>query len=222
MEWLTISQYDSRFQKLQDRLKDPNEIRFSNFKEVFSYFVNQEAPADPGEKRIGIFLDVANLYTDLHDLEVDYRRLFTVLYGMEGKKQIKDRFAVFFQPVYESAMKTEAFKKRQNVLAAKLEEQGFEIILAGNEKAKAKQMVGGEAHDADDNKLIQRMEERLGRLTEILLFTGDKDFYEILQTYKTAGRRVKVISTHPDSTSNRIREGFDHSYITDYWDCIHF
>ncbi len=221
-EMAAVSHYDSRFQKLQDRLKDPNEIGFSSFKEVFSYFVNQEEPAESTNERIGIFLDAANIYTDLQDLEVDYRRLFTFLYGMERKKYIKDRFAVFFQPEYESKAKTEAFGKWQNVLIRKLEEQGFEIILAGNEKAKAKQIVGGKVHDADDNKLIQRMEERMERLTEILLFTGDKDFYGILEKYKNSGRRVKVISTHPDSTSNRIRESFDHSYITDYWDCINF
>ncbi len=208
-------QHDTSFSRLYTQIVDNDNIVFTSFDEILAVFHNQTLPVSSSE-RVGVFIDVANIYTGMKNLRVDYIKLFSAIYGRENTKYIKDKFAFFFDPV----KKNEVVRKQHEDIQAALKEQGFAIDISHNGQARAKQIVDGVERDEDDAKMIQRMEERLSRLTSVLMLSGDQDYLDILNKYTEHGKKVKVISTHPNSTSNLIVAEFDHSYITDYWDCI--
>lgn len=208
-------QHNTRFSKLYPHIVPNDNIVFTSFDEILSIFHNRELPVS-SEERIGVFVDAANIYTGMKNMRVDYIKLFSAIYGKENTKNIKDKFAFFF----DSSKKTEYVRRQHQDIQVALKEQGFEIDISQNGQAAAKQVVNGVVRDEDDAKLIQRMEERLPRLTSVLLLSGDKDYIGILNKYREHGKKVKVVSTIPNSTSELLVAEFDHTYITDYWDCI--
>lgn len=215
---ISIYHHQKPFFKLYNRLKDG--ISFNDFEEIVRFYFNQENSVQ--RKKIGVFLDVANIYKGIHHLKINYHALFTKIYGISAQERIKGQYASLFLPVYEEEKKTEFVQLQLMMLKDDLERAGFMVLEVKNGKEKAKEIVDGKEYDIDDQKLIQKMLEKFHQLDSILLLSGDDHFYDVLLKYRHAQKDVQIISVHPDDTSKRIAEDFsaEHRYITDYWDCI--
>jgi hypothetical protein len=211
--------YNSIFSRIYQRIQDENEIPFYSFAQIL-LFIKGKDITNHTEEKVGVFLDIANIYTDMKNMRIDYNKLFSKLYGTKSSISIKDKFAVAFIPERGNTIANMLHEDKQQELLAHLKTHGFEIEMTANETAKAKVYIDGTPHDADDTRLIQRMKERFSHINSILLLGGDKDYYDTLVKFQEAGLKVKVISTHPDSTSTNIIDTFDHSYITEFWDCV--
>lgn len=214
-----IYKHNSKVNQLFHRITD-NGVEFASFENMLEYLQGKEIPRST--KKIGVFLDVANIYTGLHSMKIDFQNLFSTIFGLEQKGRIRDQHAVIFLPIYENEKKTEDVYMFQLEIKEQLEKQGFQVKEVKNGTAKAKQIINGQEYDVDDQYLIDKLKERYESLDSILLLSGDDHFYEILKKYKDAGKEVKVISIHPEDTSKRIREEFSkhHYFITDFWDCV--
>ncbi|GGJ80706.1 mRNA-degrading endonuclease HigB of HigAB toxin-antitoxin module [Anoxybacillus voinovskiensis] len=215
---LSIYHHQKPFFALYNRLKDG--MSFSDFEEIIRFYSNQENSFQ--RQKIGVFLDVANIYRGIHHLKINYHALFTKIYGVSAQGRIKGQYASLFLPVYEEEKKTEFVQLQLMVLKDDLEKSGFTVLEVKNGKDKAKEVIDGKEYDIDDQKLIQKMLEKFHQLDSILLLSGDDHFCDVLLKYRDAQKNVKIISVHPNDTSKRIVENFsaEHHYITDYWDCI--
>ncbi|WP_088103015.1 NYN domain-containing protein [Halalkalibacter urbisdiaboli] len=219
-----MPKHDSLLYKLLQRMKSETDFEFNSFQEVANFIKNPDLTSKP--RRFGVFLDVANIYTGLHNLKIDYHSLVLSVFGLEAKGRIKEenKHAVLFYPVYEDEEKTNDVYHSQKQLKETLENEfSFRVHETNNGTPKAKRIVNGKESDVDDEALIKKMEERFEYLDHILLLSGDAHFYEILMKYKqTEGKTVSIISIHEDDTSNRIRTDFkdEHKFITEYADCI--
>ncbi|MGG6431953.1 NYN domain-containing protein [Anoxybacillus sp. D401a] len=215
---INIYHHQQPFFRLYNRLKDG--VAFNSFEEVFRFYFGEESSSK--REKIGVFLDVANIYKGIHHLKINYHALFTKLYGVSAQGKIRGQYASLFLPVYEDEKKTEFVQLQLMVLKDDLEQAGFEVLEVKNGRDKAKEIIDGQERDVDDYKLIQKMLEKFYQLDSILLLSGDDHFYDVLLKYKHAQKDVKIISVHPDDTSRRITEDFatEHCYITEYWDCI--
>ncbi|GAE34071.1 NYN domain-containing protein [Halalkalibacter akibai] len=216
-----FTNHNSLLNKLLLRIKSETEIEFYDFQEIASFLKGEEVSGKPA--RFGVFLDVANIYTGLQTMKIDFHSLFLSVFGLEAKGRIKEenKHAVLFLPVYEDERKTIKVQGQQQELRETLElEFSFKVHETINGTPKAKSIINGEEIDVDDKMLIKKMEERLDYLDHILLLSGDAHFVDVLKKYEQEGKKVSVISIHEDDTSNKIQTEFNHKFIHEYAECI--
>lgn len=227
--------YQKWFEKIESRLIEPllyNQYRaftYNSFEEIINDLNGMEkgVKRKPVRRRIGIFLDTANIMTPLYNqysmMEIDFDLLISRIYNPENGDVIYKKQAVIFLPDYEK--QTFAGEDKYALIFMirdYLESSGFEVFSVENKTAAAKEIIEGVDFDIDDMKLIELMESSFNELDGILLLTGDSHFYDIANKYKLSGKEVKVLSVSEENTSKLFPKNFDHMYIDQYWDCINF
>ncbi len=219
------------FEKIEGRLIEPllynkySAITYNNFSEIEEDLAG-DLKTKVRKQNIGVFLDVANMltpmYTEYSKMEIDFNKLFELVFGRKNSRNIVKKIAVVFLPEYNE----QVFKKEKYDLIFEikdyLDSYGFEVLTVENQTAAAKIDVDGELRDTDDDKLIEVMENSLNELDSVLLLTGDMHFIDIAQKYRDYGKDIKLISASEDNTSNIIMKEFDHHFIYEYWDCINY
>lgn len=219
------------FEKIEKRLIGPflynkySAVNYSTFIDVIDDLQEKKMKVYP-KQNIGIFLDVANIMTPLFNkysrIEIDFDKLVDSIYSERKGNKICKREAVIFLPNYQGQAFREDKYKIIFEIKDYLESYGFQIFTVENEQAAAKEIVEGKSVDIDDMKLIGLMENSINHIDAALLLTGDRHFYDIASKYKLSGKDIKLISVSEENTSNMFIEGFDHSFIYEYWDCIYF
>lgn len=207
-----IFEHDARFARFYKAMD-----RFESFQHMLDYMQGRDL--GKREQRIGVFLDVANIYYGIQDMSIHFHNLFSAVLGTP---QPDEAYVPLFVPTHTDERKANIANKWVERLDRELRSYGFEPQRVSNGQEKAKKYIEQLAHDVDDQYLIRKLDERFDRLDSILLLTGDDDLFDAVMKYKVAGKKVKVISVHEDNTSNRYITEFkeNHSFITDYWDCI--
>jgi uncharacterized LabA/DUF88 family protein len=149
------------------------------------------------DQRIGVFVDVQNMYysaRQLHKAKVNFN---TVL-----KEAIADR-----QLIRAIAYVIKADVKDEETFYDALTEMGFEV------KSKELQIFYGGAKKGDWDIGIAMDVMRLApKLDTIVLVSGDGDFSDLLEHAKSLGCRVEVVS-FGRTTSHKLREIAD--FFTD-------
>jgi uncharacterized LabA/DUF88 family protein len=201
--------------------------RHSTFQEVLDDFHNQ-LERSPREKRVGVFIDYANLFTGIDPLgdgtgvKVHFKDLLSILYDHDFTKRLTVKYAVVFQATYESLERMEFEQKRVDKIRSYLIKEEIEPKTVSNGTEKAKEINNGVEFDKDDNELITKMRQNLHSLDEIILFSGDQHFIEVIKEYKNLQKTVKVIAVE-HSTSKELRELVDdYRCISNYWNCLEY
>lgn len=211
--------HDAYIEILHNKLK--HGLKFSTFQQ----FLIEEYDSNTSDaETIAVFFDTANILTGLRNFSIEFHQLFSQLFGLERSKNITEQYATLFYPVYEDESKTrKEFMKRQE-LKATLEKQGFTVIEVKNDQARAKKVVDGAAYDIDDQALITKIKQRMSKFHTICLFTGDQHFIDVIEECKRHGKEVKVISVHPEDTSQALidKNKDDHYFITEFWSSLQF
>jgi uncharacterized LabA/DUF88 family protein len=200
--------------------------RHTTFQEVLEDFHNR-LERSPREKKVGVFIDYANLFTGIDPfgdgtgVKVHFRDLLSILYDHDFTKRITVKYAVVFQATYESSERMERERKRIEKIRSYLIKEDMETKIVSNGTEKAKEFIDGE-FDIDDQELIRKMSQNLHSLDEIILFSGDHHFIEVIKQYKDLQKTVKVIAVE-QSTSNELREIVDeYQCISNYWSCLEY
>ncbi|MBD3249580.1 NYN domain-containing protein [Candidatus Woesearchaeota archaeon] len=145
------------------------------------------------EQRVGVFVDVQNLYYSakyLYNAKVNFSNILKR--AVNGRKLIR---------AFAYVIKTEAMKEKTFFEA--LEKIGFEI------KAKDLQIFHGGAKKGDWDVGISMDVIRMApKLDTIVLISGDGDYKELLEYAKALGCRAEVIA-FGRSASSRIKEATD-------------
>ena len=140
------------------------------------------------DQRIGVFVDVQNMYysaKNLYNSKVNFR---TIL-----KEVISDR-----KLIRAIAYVIKADVKDENTFYDALEEMGFEV------RAKDLQIFYGGAKKGDWDVGIAMDVMRLApKLDTIVLISGDGDFSDLLEHAKSLGCRIEV-AAFGKTTSRRI------------------
>ena len=227
--------YQKWFEKIESRLIEPllydqyTGSTYISFEEVINDLKGMVKGVNKklGRRKIGVFLDTANIMTPLYNqyskMEIDFDRLIKAVYNLKNVDIIYKKQAVIFLPDY----KEHTFREEEKFalifnIKDYLEASGFEVFTVENKKAAAKDVIEGVDFDIDDLKLIELMESSINELDGILLLTGDRHFYDIANKYRLSGKEVKVLSISEENTSNLFIKSFDHMYIDKYWECISF
>lgn len=191
------------FQQIIDIIEVKNKKHKSNEREM-----------NIPKKKIGIFLDTANIYTGIRDLEIDFDYLLISIYGIEALKQVKLKKAtIVYQQNKNGTLKNNEYNKRNKKIEANLKEKyGFDIKTLYTKKYASEQI--------DDKALIEIITKNIHAVDKVLLMTGDKHFKEIIDLCKKNHKEIKVISVSEKDTSNSILSQKHHSCIYEYWDCI--
>ena len=145
------------------------------------------------DQRIGVFIDVQNMYysaKNLYNNKVDFK---TVL-----KETIADR-----KLVRAIAYVIKADIKDENTFYDALSEMGFEV------KSKDLQIFYGGAKKGDWDVGIAMDVMRLApKLDTIVLVSGDGDFSDLLEHAKSLGCRTEVVA-FGKTTSHKLKEVAD-------------
>ncbi len=145
------------------------------------------------EQRVGVFVDVQNLYYSakhLYNSKVNFTNILKR--SVNGRKLIR---------AFAYVIKTEAMKEKTFFEA--LEKIGFEI------KAKDLQIFHGGAKKGDWDVGISMDVIRMApKLDTIVLISGDGDYKELLEYAKALGCRTEVLA-FGRSASSRIKEATD-------------
>ncbi len=217
-----------QFERLTGRLITPvlhgkNQSPFyKNFQEILADIDGTLTISEKGA-RIGVFVDVANIFTALGigrtAMRIDFNLLFEEIFGYRQARKIKKKIAVMFKPVFKLKQSNRLPGDLQK-LKSYLEKQGFKVVIVENGTGQAK-MTGPQGEfDIDDQKLIDLMEISQDELESILLFSGDRHFADILKKFQKKGQEVRVISASQKSTYSGLCENFSHDFVYDYPDCI--
>jgi uncharacterized LabA/DUF88 family protein len=146
------------------------------------------------EQRVGIFVDVQNLYYSakhLYKSKVNFNHILKE--GAMGRRLVR---AIAY------VVKTEAMTEKTFFDA--LEKIGFEI------KAKDLQIFYGGAKKADwDIGIAMDIIELAPKLDVVVLVSGDGDFEALVHHAKAAGCRVEVIA-FGKSASSKIKSAADY------------
>lgn len=146
------------------------------------------------DQRIGVFVDVQNMYysaKQLHGCKTNFRAILKD--AVAGRKLIRAISYVI----------TADIKDEQSFHNA-LEDMGFEV------KSKELQVFYGGAKKGDWDVGIAMDVMRLApKLDTIVLVSGDGDFSDLLEHAKSLGCRTEVLS-FGKSTSNKLIEVSDH------------
>lgn len=140
------------------------------------------------DQRIGVFVDVQNMYysaKNLYNSKVNFRAIL--------KEVISDR-----KLIRAIAYVIKADVKDENTFYDALEEMGFEV------RAKDLQIFYGGAKKGDWDVGIAMDVMRLApKLDTIILISGDGDFSDLLEHAKSLGCRIEV-AAFGKTTSRRI------------------
>ncbi len=216
------------FKKLEGRLIEPlvygdsAHKLYQDFKEILADLAGK-AKYSMSKKRIGVFLDTANILTPLlisnDSMVINFDKLLAKVYGRIESRKIDKKTAVMFLPTYEDN------NYLDNLLYFTEEyliNYGFQVVKVGNESQKAKTVIEGQEIDVDDIKLLEIIRSSRREVDSILLLTGDRHFYDLARDLKNQGKEVQIISVTEDSTYKGYYNTFKHSFLDDYWDCIEY
>lgn len=220
----------SWFEKIEGRLIEPlvygetAHKLYQDFTEILAD-LKGGASYSLSRKRIGVFLDVANIFTPMYfagdKMMINFDRLLAKIYGRIESRKIRKKVAVIFLPGYEGMRGEYIFELILNIKEY-LEEYSFKVITVESDSLKAKTIVEGREVDLDDLKLLEIMRDSRDEVDSILLLTGDRHFYNLAREFQEEGKEVKIISVSPESTYKGFIKNFKHSYLDEYWDCIEF
>lgn len=144
-------------------------------------------------QRIGVFVDVQNMYysaRNLYKSKVDFK---TIL-----KESINNR-----KLIRAIAYVIKADVKDENTFYEALEDMGFEV------RAKELQVFyGGEKKGDWDVGIAMDVMRLAPKLDTIVLVSGDGDFSDLLEHAKSLGCRTEVIA-FGKTTSHRLKEVSD-------------
>ncbi len=145
------------------------------------------------DQRIGVFVDVQNMYYSAKHLYNSKANFRTILReAVSGRKLIR-----------AIAYVIKADVKDENTFYDALEEMGFEI------RSKDLQVFYGGAKKGDWDVGIAMDVMRLApKLDTIVLISGDGDFSDLLEHAKSLGCRTEVLA-FGRTTSHRLREVAD-------------
>ena len=145
------------------------------------------------DQRIGVFVDVQNMYYSakhLYNSKVNFRTILRE--AISGRKLIR-----------AIAYVIKADVKDENTFYDALEEMGFEV------KSKDLQVFYGGAKKGDWDVGIAMDVMRLApKLDTIVLVSGDGDFSDLLEHAKSLGCRTEVLA-FGKTTSHRLKEVTD-------------
>lgn len=151
------------------------------------------------EQRIGVFVDVQNLYysaKNLYNAKVNFANVLRAV--TRGRKLIR---AIAY------VIKTEAMKEKTFFEA--LEKIGFDI------RAKDLQVFYGGAKKGDwDVGIAMDIIELAPKLDVVVLVSGDGDFVPLLQHAKTTGCKIEA-SAFGRSASSKLKEVVETFYDLD-------
>jgi len=145
------------------------------------------------DQRIGVFVDVQNMYYSAKHLYNSKANFRTILReAISGRKIIR-----------AIAYVIKADVKDENTFYDALEEMGFEV------KSKDLQVFYGGAKKGDWDVGIAMDVMRLApKLDTIVLISGDGDFSDLLEHAKSLGCRTEVLA-FGKTTSHRLKEVTD-------------
>jgi uncharacterized LabA/DUF88 family protein len=145
------------------------------------------------DQRIGVFVDVQNMYYSAKHLYNSKANFRTILReAISGRKLIR-----------AIAYVIKADVKDENTFYDALEEMGFEV------KSKDLQVFYGGAKKGDWDVGIAMDVMRLApKLDTIVLISGDGDFSDLLEHAKSLGCRTEVLA-FGKTTSHRLKEVTD-------------
>jgi uncharacterized LabA/DUF88 family protein len=145
------------------------------------------------DQRIGVFVDVQNMYYSAKHLYNSKANFRTILReAVSGRKLIR-----------AIAYVIKADVKDENTFYDALEEMGFEV------KSKDLQVFYGGAKKGDWDVGIAMDVMRLApKLDTIVLISGDGDFSDLLEHAKSLGCRTEVLA-FGKTTSHRLKEVAD-------------
>jgi len=145
------------------------------------------------DQRIGVFVDVQNMYYSAKHLYNSKANFRTILKeAISGRKLIR-----------AIAYVIKADVKDENTFYDALEEMGFEV------KSKDLQVFYGGAKKGDWDVGIAMDVMRLApKLDTIVLISGDGDFSDLLEHAKSLGCRTEVLA-FGKTTSHRLKEVTD-------------
>ena len=146
------------------------------------------------EQRVGVFVDVQNLYysaKNLYNAKVNFAQVLKE--AVAGRKLVRAIAYVIKADIKEEKSFFDA-----------LEKIGYEI------RAKDLQTFAGGAKKGDwDIGIAMDMIELANKLDTLILVSGDGDFVDLLQHLRRAmGCRIEVIAFGP-SSSGKLRDGAD-------------
>ncbi len=145
------------------------------------------------DQRIGVFVDVQNMYYSARNLYKSKVNFKTILKEARANRKIIRAIAYVIK----------ADEKDENTFYDALEEMGFEI------KSKKLQVFYGGAKKGDWDVGIAMDVMRLApKLDTIVLVSGDGDFSDLLEHAKSLGCRTEVIA-FKKTTSHRLIEVAD-------------
>ena len=145
------------------------------------------------DQRIGVFVDVQNMYYSAKHLYSSKANFRTILKeAISGRKLIRALAYVIRADV-----------KDENTFYDALEEMGFEV------KAKDLQVFYGGAKKGDWDVGIAMDVMRLApKLDTIVLISGDGDFSDLLEHVKSLGCRIGILA-FVKTTSHRLKDVTD-------------
>ncbi|GAB6100664.1 hypothetical protein JCM16358_25430 [Halanaerocella petrolearia] len=209
-----LYQENNNFKIIYDNLENGH---YHSFEEIKQQFDGQKIKRS---QKIGVFLDVANIFKGigarLGNLNIDFGRLLDTIYNAAENK---DKYATLFYPTFpDNPEATVRQAEKQDQLKKYLERWGFNVLEVENGTPKSK--LESKRLSSDDQALINKMEDLINDRDSILIMSGDSDFYEIASKYQQLGKEVKIISISTEDTDDSLLEGFEHYYLSDFWDCI--
>lgn len=185
---------------------------FRKFLDLQHYF---EGESERPKKRIGVFLDNANIETNFYGFQSDFYRLInSIVYDQSEPQEIVTQVSTLFLPTKASREEQEQSDRKKHTRKRILMRDQFEVIEVENGK--------GIAHKKDDYVLIDKILESLEGLDKVLIFTGDVDFIDVFRKCRALGKELKIIATNQGSTAQEIIEEFGEelSYLHEYYECI--
>ncbi len=161
---------------------------------------------DKNNKRVGIFVDVQNMYYSakaLHNAKVDFGKVL--------EKATKDRTLI---RAIAYVIKTDVIKKEKDFFAS-LEKKGYEI------KAKDLQIFYGGNKKGDwDIGIAMDIVRLAPKLDVIVLVSGDGDFTDLIKYAKALGCYTEAIAFSKSSSSllkNEVDAFYDLDKSSDYF-----
>ena len=145
------------------------------------------------EQRIGIFIDVSNMYMSaqhLYKTNVDFRQVMKT--AVSGRRLVR---------AFAYVIETEGGKEKDFISA--LEELGYEV------RTKPLQIFKGGAKKGDwDVGLAIDVVRLMPMLDVAVIVSGDGDYVDLLEYLKGHGRRVEVMA-FGKTASHRLLEETD-------------
>lgn len=145
------------------------------------------------EQRVGVFIDVANMYhsaKNLHASRVNFKEILKA--AVDGRRLVR---AIAYAIQSGSA-------EEQSFFGA-LDKSGFEV------KMKDLQIFAGGAKKADwDVGIAVDAITIASKLDVVVLVTGDGDFVPLVEFLQFQGQLVEVVA-FGETTSSRLRESVD-------------